>query len=270
MPITPGQGSVSIDIIDGARWREEGGEVVEISRVAIVSNILANIGGAQNPFVVVADQVIQYALDHAQVPKPPAQHPVEPQLILRDRAARAMDTQTVRIELIYRLPKKGTFPPPGDTWLVSGGSHVEQATFVTDKNGDQVTVEHNGVVQGVEIHPFVSRGSLQMERIEKVSAPWLLTSIWTNTVNTGSFAFDPGAQPGTWLMTNVHFELTDRKTIPPTYRTSYECQKNPEGHDPVAVFIDPETGRPPPDLVAGEGVKSIAEYDAQNFAALFG
>ena len=58
--------------------------------------------------------------------------------------------------------------------------------------------------------------------------------------------------PHTWLCEQVHGTSHDGGQ---TYEASLTFHYKPNGWDPMATYINPDTGQPPPDLVAGTGYK---------------
>ena len=142
--------------------------------------------------------------------------------------------------------------------------------------GDQITVEHNGVVQGATINPFEARQVLRVGNLFYTNWPQLFVQQWVNTVNIGSFRFGdfpPLSNPRTWHITDMTYDLQDGG-LPglDLYLMVISLRHNPDGWDPGVVFIDPETGKPPSDLVAGTGYKTVIHYTETNFASgtLFG
>ncbi len=271
--VVPGGGlpsTVVIDIIDNAIWRETDGRVVEIQRLALVSNLPV----PEDPAPL--DKVLAIALDSG-VPIPQAgdPHPHESSLRVVQRDPKPRGVGIVEVLITYKLPERGEFPPLGQSFVMSGGSAVEQITTQLRRpppidDGSQITVEHNSVIQGGEITPFEVRSEISLSRIENTANPLGISRFWTNSVNSGGWFADPGAPARTWLIADVGFELINRGPAIPEWRFNYRLRNNPDGFDPQVVFIDPETGRPPPGLVQGTGYKTILWHVALNFASLLG
>lgn len=271
---------IVLDVIDGARWTEQDGSVNEISRMIIVSNIVLPAAAVPEiPALSANDAVVRVVLDLPGVPQPGDTHPTETGLIVRNRAPRTLGPLTVQLDIRYAVPGGGGFqPPPGDQFVLAITSAVEQ--IETQRNrlaqpdgspaGSQITVTHNGIEQGGEITPFQAREVIRLQHAIQSADPRAITQFLTNAVNSGPFFFDVVAPPRTWLITEVAATLEDRSSTPPTYLINYELRKNVDGHDPVIVFIDPETGRPPPGLVVGQGLKQIVWYDEIDFVTFFG
>ena len=246
---------MQIDITEDARWREVNGVVVEIARVAIVRNI-GPVG--PNP-----EDLILNLARASPLPQPGATHPWQPALTLRDREITALGVSMARVMLIYR--RDDVAQPPGLLYATRGGSSSEQIETQLDKSGNQITVTHQGKTQGGEIHPFESRSEIQVYWLEQSQFPGDLTRTYTNTVNNGPWALDLAAPARTWRCTDISFDLEDGTRTPPLYRFQASFVFNPDKHDPQVIYIDPETGRPPPGLVVNQGYKTITWYAAVNF-----
>lgn len=253
---------VKIDTIEDARWREANGRVVEIVRTAKVYDIA--IPDPANARDLLLDKVLRAP----NVPRPGNAHPHRPELIVQDRDARALSTNIAMVSVTYRLPDGGNFPPGSDSFRLTGGTGIEQISTMLDRTGTPIVVTHEDVEQGGFITPYEARSEITAERTEQLSNPLGVSTLWTNAVNTGGWSLDPNAQPRTWLVAGVNFELVSQDTIPFTYRVVYNFRQNPDGFDPQVVFIDPETGNPPPNLTPDEGYKTIPWYTSLNFNLL--
>jgi hypothetical protein len=261
----------AIDIIEGALWREVDGTPTEVRRTAVLQDLTAPTG---------ADSLMRAALDDPALPLAGAQHPTETALLLRERIPRALDPFTCQVELVYKLPPGGGIEiPPGYPTTIRGGSAVEQVETAVDRYANPIIVSRPGHPdQGGKIHPFVAGEQLSLGETAQSADPTLIGKTWTNLVNTGPFFFDLAALPRTWLIMEIGFELVSDDTVPFwTWDFTYELRKRPwvlygvaGSWDPQVVYNDPETNRPPADLVAGEGYKTVEWHIDGNFALLFG
>lgn len=266
--------ATSTDITDGTSWREQGGDVVEITRVLIVDNFTAT------PPNDTADGVIRDLLDDVSVPQPGATHPIEPELTVSKRHARALDIKTFRVEVLYVRPSSGSLPPPGNTLRITTSASSEEERLSHDPStGVQLTVQQGADVQGIEIPILTPRETLELTGTFQTNNPRLdFVSPLMNKTNLGGFSFDTTADPRTWLITDVSATLTDRTKIPPEYEIRFSMMKRPlidigggvlVGVDPVGTYIDPATGRPPDNLDPG-GKIVLQAYEAINYASFFG
>ena len=264
--------TVQVDLIDGARYRERDGKLVEISRVAIISGLPVR------PTDLVLNSARAFLQLNGQGPQTP--HPTHTNLTLRDRVLRPLDPTIVIAELVYSLP--GDQPaPPNFPIAVAGGASSAQIETMVDRDGVPITVEHppgSGIKQGGVIHPLVAEETLRLSEVAQSSDPTLTQRVFSNTVNEGPFFFDCGAIARTWLIEEIAFELLDAESTPlPTWSFRYSLRKKPiviagiaGSHDPQVFFKDPETGQPPEGLTAGVGYKTIPWHFSTNFAVLFG
>lgn len=255
--------TIHIDILEGVRWREEKGVVKEISRLAIVSEITT--AGGTDPS---GELIVAAALDHTDMPQPGDPHPVKTGLVLTDRFPIARSTRIIQIELRYKIPGLIDPPPPGEPWTLHGGASLEEIESHIDRDGNQITVAHNGVVQGGVIRVLMPRRELHPEWTGQSLFPGDLVDAYVGKVNLSTWQ---AGLPGTWLCTELTFDPADPSQTPVLYRYNASFRQKDDdgsGQQPQVVFIDPETGQPPPGLVAGVGYKTIAWYLGAEFNAL--
>ncbi len=258
---------IIIDIIENARYVEEQGKVLEISRVAIIHGLPQAIGGAG--IGGQADQVIAAALSDPALPQPGDAHPIVSDLKLRHRRANTLGTTIVHVELIYKLPGGLDQPPPGQNMHISGSASIEQITAQFDRDGTQITVEHNGDVQGGQVDITEAREEETFTAIIASSNPGALLRVYANKVNSVTFL---GIAPGFWFCSGVSWDSEDLSEAIPTWRVGFTFKLR-DGDvtpwDPRVVYIDPETGQPPPDLAEGIGFKIIPWYSSIDFNNIF-
>jgi hypothetical protein len=260
------QGTIIKDIMDAARWQEADGRITQIDRKVLIHDFEVPPNGH------VADAVCNKALQSTLMPQPGVAHPHQGDLLLRGRVARAVSTNIVEVLLTYKLPAEGSLPDPMN-YELSGGASIQQVQTEVVPPGrpepsGQVTVEYNGVVQGGEISPYEAIATVRFEYIAATQIPLSIVRSYTNLVNDGTFwGFDPSAMPRTWIISEVSFERVALEPVT-QYRFGFQLQHNPDGWDPQVIYVDPETGRPPADLVANLGYKTIAWHNAVNFGAV--
>jgi hypothetical protein len=80
--------------------------------------------------------------------------------------------------------------------------------------------------------------------------------------NSGTWGGDP---PGSWLCTRIEGVSDDGGQ---TFNVTYEFQYNIDTWLATVVFIDPDTGRPPENLIEGEGLKQVQVYPRVDFNLL--
>lgn len=257
--------TLTIDLLEGVRWREHKGVVREVSRLAIVSGITDTFGqqGASD-----GEAVIPVALNHTDMPQPGEEHPLLTGMVLEDRFVVPRSTKIIQVELRYKVPG-GDPPPPGQPWTLSGGASLEEIESQLDRNGNQIVVTHNGRPQGGVIRPLMPRRVLHARWTGQSMFPGDLVDAYAGKTNLSDWQ---GGLPGTWLCLDIDFDPVDVRADPVLYEYNasfrHKDDGGGEGHDPQIVFIDPETGQPPPGLVAGEGFKTIPWYLRAEFNAL--
>lgn len=249
-----------IDIIENARMRWIDNRLVEVARSALVQL------GTKVP--VTQDKAVLLAKQADVIPIVGSVHPHDSTLVLHDVNGRALEPRIVMLDLVYRGPEENM--PFGETFEIEGGSVAEQIETALDEQGSQITLTHDGEMQGGTIAPYENRETIRLAETISSNAPWLISRQYSNTVNSGGFYFDATAAPRTWRFAFINYTLSSRTHVPPRWRLSYELVKNTNGHDPQVVYVDPETGEPPPGLVQDEGYKTIPWYQEVDFSAIFG
>jgi len=276
------------DLIEGARWQEKDGLLTSIERVFIVKVFGTTPpvpGGGAGPGGVPGfpqdDEVFKLALAATDLPFAGQAHPIHDNLLVRARTPMALGPVTVKVTIQYSLPDGGAFEPPfGSQYMMSGGSSVEQieTQMAVQPPGSgaatQITVEHEGVVQGGEITPTEGRAVMRFGSSIPHLSPWNMANFWVNKVNSGPFQPYSNEAARKWLITEMNYELAQRTTASgfPIYEFSMVMSHNPDTWDPVVVFVDEKTGRPPAGLVTSgvnAGIKKIAWHAEANFSQLF-
>lgn len=205
-------------------------------------------------------------------------HPVIGGIRVSDRQAKPVSgssTTGVEITITYEALKPES-QPPDDTQpaQVSVGSSLESTVTQLDISGNQILVSHTFVeddedgnvqtrtrTQGGEVEYQVPSMVLRFTRRES-AAPDGKANAYVGKVNSDIF----GGQPAHgWLCTRIEGTSDDGGQ---TYTVTYEFQRNKESWLATVVYIDPETGRPPPGLVAGQGIKQVQVYEAVPFSGL--
>ena len=128
-------------------------------------------------------------------------------------------------------------------------SYTDAATGETKTQGASVTA------QG----PFFEA---ETSGIVQVDFPLLWAAKYESFLNSAQWF---GGAPGTWLCADVQQTLHNRNTTPASWIMTVRFQYDPSGWDPTAVAVDPETGQPPPDLVLGQGIKTVITYPRTDF-----
>ena len=243
---------VRLDRIEGSAYRL-GTEGVEADRVATVSGLNGHA----------ADR-LRAALAASGLPRVGEAHPTIPALYAQSLHA-APDGPTAAVVTIrYRSRAAGAGQVPS----LEVGSSVVQTTTDSDEAGERVTVSYSPTgaatdlkSQGARLSVFAPQTTLRFTRTEDAS-PLTKARAYVGTINR-SAVFD--SAPGTWLCTAITGRSVDGAG---TSEVTYEFQYEAQGWQPKATYIDPQTNRPPFDLVAGLGAKTVRVYRECEFKLL--
>lgn len=187
------------------------------------------------------------------------------------------------IELTYQ--RRDVSASQGGSPTLSGEVAVQQIRTQIDPDGNPITVTHTwaeddkGVfadgtpranqteTQGGTIDVYRPQVAFQTTFSERTSAPVGLARQYVGKVNGPNYV---GAPSRTIMCTAMQFELVDASLTPPLYQFRVSFAEEPNTWDDLttAVFIDPSTGKAPPDVVVGEGIVQIPYYQTANFAAI--
>lgn len=210
-------------------------------------------------------------------------------LILVERNPRLLDSDngTVNVELVYKS-SLGNQELPGNNGMgaiygTGRASVVQKATnfyvpyggsIMPIQSAEQITVKHTfpaddpdypgqEIIQGGEVNVYVPEANFSFEAFINVGNPWGSVAAVLGKINNGVFLSQPAY---CWMCTEVMFNMVK----PGRYKFKFEFQLNLDTWDPEAIFTDSRTGRPPPNLVPGDGYKQIPYNARVNFPAVFG
>lgn len=281
----------AIDHVDMLSCSEKGGVISSLTRLAMVTGL--EEGDLDY-------QVLWKVLHQAGIPQVPSgldgvgfEH-----LVLVDRDAKILnDRQSANVTLVYAtlLNNQEITNPFGidDTGNNTAGNGIlygkmkcsiqqKPANFYWDKTVDPPvkvvpTVSHRfpktdgrypgeTVIQGGEFQAVQTAKNFQVEGYRNTPNPGRVAKSLIAKVN--SLAWND-EQPREWLCAEVAYYIMGMGTKGskriPRYRFSMEFQHNPDTWDATLVFLDQRTGRPPPGLVDGVGIKSIPYLEGINF-----
>lgn len=186
-------------------------------------------------------------------------HPHIPGIVAVTFSAESIDSELARIVIGYKTPDVfDDEPDESSAGVIRVGGSVQSTKTQFDKDGNQIVLTHNGVSQGGEIEIMIPQMVLGLERRESFS-PAAKSRRFQGTVNNAPI-WGYGARE--LLCIRLEGTSTDGGV---TYVVNYEFQYNPDKWDGSAIFIDSESGRPPVDVVEGEGVKTVRRYPEESF-----
>jgi len=258
-----------IDIIDGTRGRLTV-EGWELERVATVYGLTGT-----------ASAKILNATIVTGMPSLGDAHPGYSGAFLQEILPEALDDDTVKLRLIYRVPQLQRWQPSLDTVEVGGTlSQVDTNKYISAQDGDDITrslisvqyaypsdyeysqaLQSKTVDQSGLVSKLIPEHSLIITKLEYTN-PSPIAKNYIGTVNSGPWTLDLTADARQWLCTGIIGRSDDGGTI---YKTTYSFQYREDTWDVTVTFIDPYTGRPPPDVVDDTGVKTLKEYKEMNF-----
>ena len=169
-----------------------------------------------------------------------------------------------RVTVIYRKPTEDQRPDPtndDETPVKTITASLSSVKTNLDHAGNPIIVTHNGVPQGVEIEKQMPTIVMRYRRRE-TQRPFTRALNHVGKTNNSSFEGRPAR---TVLCTSITGESRDGGV---TYDVDYEFQYLPETWDVQVFWIDKTTGRPPDNLVAGVGYKTVQVYPTANHAGL--
>ncbi len=266
-------GTVYINTLEDMGLEERGGSVVSLRRRCIVDGCTIQNTGA-----------LREALESPNVPQPNSGLGYYPNLILTQRNARVHegDPTKVIIDLLYERVGRAVFNREEFQFRVTGGTGLQQIQTQFEGYGTQITLTHTfpsddtyhpseTIVQGGEVSVLSSTTTLRFEGVIRTAYPHYISSNWARYLNAEAWA---GGAVGTWLCTDVQFELLDRSDpldsfFGPIWNFTFEFLYKSDGHQPVAIYNDEARNRPPEDLVANVGYKVIEWYPSRYFSELF-
>lgn len=218
------------------------------------------------------DAAAQYAaLTASGLPQRGEGHPYVPGVYVRHRRVTNKTHDACDIAITW-TPRTGTSGTASETEpvimrLVSGSVLT---TTEVDKDGNPIVLQHTytsgpkagatdqvgGAVE-IEVPVQVFEG----RRLESGS-PRDKGRDYVGAVNATPFAGDPAR---TWKIDAIECDTRDGGL---TYDVLYRASYNPDTWDSRAVYIDPDTGQRPPDLVVGEGLKIVRVRPEVDFGPL--
>lgn len=123
--------------------------------------------------------------------------------------------------------------------------------------------------QGGEVQVDLPSDVLEFEGRWRGASPGAMARTWRGFTNNAGWN---GGDAGEWRCSEVTFTPWDIAGGSPgnfIWLVNFYFQFDPTGWNPDAIFRDPITGKPPPDLVQGDGVITVDWYPERNFSEFF-
>lgn len=266
-----------IDSYSGLKAVERNGTVIRVIRDAIVSGIEADDW-----------QALAIAMDAADVPRYGERLSNDRRsgvynLVVIDRDVEMMDEGHAKVTLTYENAVQSEniedrFDAPF-LGLMTGEVRcsVQQKNSNLDFNGEQVTLSHTynndenwgnqTRVQGGEFTYYAAQRQFAIHGIKATNYPWALANALTGSVNVFPWS---GEAARTWMCMAANWKPESNRDGVARYQMRFEFQFDMDTWDPTIVYIDDATGKPPPGLVFGQGIKTIQKHRAVDFEYMLG
>lgn len=262
--------AVCLDEIKTIEASEVRGRLVSVKRLAIVSGL------ADTDY-----KVLFSALDEVGVPQDRATLDGAPDLYLVERNPKLVGENIVHVELLYQAFFVSDdillSDPPYN--VLEGGQRtsIQQLETNKDENGDKIELSHTypaddpnypgeTETQGGSIAVFLPQKTFNLKFRRSTSTPWVMSDQLIGRINRNVWRGEP---KWTWMCTAVDWKL-HRVDGGVQYEFELEFQHNGDTWNPTAVFIDPRTDAPPPDLVDGIGYKTFRIHKEVDFDQILG
>ncbi len=281
-------GEITRDLIEDAQLvlDESGGSLVR-------SHLLEDVPGD-------GDSQLWNAVLDPRIPRYGSPHPVVPGIRVTNISASSVDDGIVKVVITYSRPSSeedtpydpdtgAASDPDGRGTLSMSTNIIDEETNnavdgvgliviytgrLTDEAGNPVEVEDDPQVATITVGRPMS--VVTFTRKETIS-PMLKSTRLVGTINSRSLGF---FSPKTLLCSRIDATTSDDGL---TFDVSYEFQFNRKTWDAEVVYIDKETGHPPPDIqisgdpyevkrdglvVARNGVSVYRVYPVSDFGEL--
>ena len=168
--------------------------------------------------------------------------------------------------------------------VFQGRSSLRQVTTEKDGYGNQILLEHTfpdddvdfglnttfnpsdvtpkAVLQGGEIALLMPSAEQEITIFYSTDYPMDYCLSWLGHINWYSWG---SAAPFTWICSDVSYTIHNLATSPPVWKFQFQFQYDPLGWPKNAIFVDPRTGKPPQNLVPGEGIQEVFWYPYADF-----
>lgn len=240
--------TAKVDHISNISATEEDGKVTKLTRVAFID-------GLTDP--ADAGDLVEQMLGATGMPAAASQveitiGAVVSTLTLRRRVPQYANGDA-KVTLEYEAGGEDDGSGGTTVKLRKGGRcGLNQREVYRKRDGSQITVTFDGESQSGAIAPLLPATSPWYETIEKTSSPETLAAGRVGRVNNNTWK---GKDAGHWLVADAEWEPISSSEY--RFRWSVMESQEDEGWLPIAVFIDPETGKPPEGISGDDGTNGI-------------
>jgi hypothetical protein len=274
-----------------------------VNRKIIVAELFYGTYGVPGKLVVTADNVLNVAIEVVSNYTRPglegyfigAAHPGIPRCFLREQSPRLLSKDVVEVTLIYEsfLVAKAKISFSGGVesvetnrgYLRNGASvsELESTNPTYQSTLSDMFVQYQGKQTGVIVQSSVAIVQVTAEQDEILNTNDVTNKIVTyvNSINAENFL---GYLPRCWFCQDIQADRmysfgyggdkpTEGGELGFGYynvRYTFSCRFTPSNvmWDNDVYYIDPETGRPPIDLVGGIGRKRYCTKRTQSFSGI--
>lgn len=216
------------------------------------------------------------AMNTSGVPALGTQHPSGADCYLREAIPTAIDSDKVSIRLIYADPTNMSYRQQLNT--IEVGGTLSQVPTIYDRLGVAMYTTYTypadyefndkfksvTVSQGGTANKFIPEHTIIKRRLEYAN-PSPLAIDFVGTVNMAGWNLATSALEGTWMCTGIVGRSNDGEV---SWIVTYSFQYRFDTWATEMKFIDPHTGKEPPDLVLNTGIKYYELYTIMNFNLL--
>lgn len=258
--------TIHLDIIEG-NLGKYGADGWEFTRIAKISGIdvhaSGSVYGKQGQVITAVEALI------ASVGDIGAAHPSTSSSIISEFRPKSASDEVVEIEIIYKPWAAG------DSSEVEVGTNVQQTETNKDVNGDLIVLEYtypdDYVQDSKKAGQTIQQGgmiSFQKPTSYKVftktesSDPSVKARTYVGTTNLLGWTKDPTAAAKTWMCKGIVGRSQNGGS---TYRVTYTFEYREDTWDETSIFINPDDGKPPQDLVDGTGIVTVDNVETLNF-----
>jgi hypothetical protein len=165
----------------------------------------------------------------------------------------------------------------GGSGIVRGSCGIKQQRTTTDRDGTAIEVEYTypatdpefaGVTdppQNAEIDVYLPTDEFTFNCFLYSNLPRYVAGLFVGKLNSTTNWGSPARK---LLCTDFRWEMYNLSTNPHQFRAEIDFSHDEKGWDPIARWVDPRTGKPPPDLVEDTGKKTIQYQEAVDFISL--
>lgn len=262
--------SAHIDTIEVLTMQERAGAIVGLTREAIVTGLTG-----------VPLEKLYAALDAAGVPVYGTVLDAGrgKRVFVTDRNVKMLDRDTASVTITYESKESKRSTENGTSVvgkMTASVAQVDTNLYRENGRGEQlpVALEHTypdddpdfagqTIKQAGQMKVFVPQRTFTCDGVRATLTPWTIVDTMIGCVNRAAWM---GGGPREWMCTEVTWEVQGYMK----YLMAFTFQHNEDTWDPTVTFIDSRTNRPPKDLMAGKGYKTVPYHRPIDFSQHIG